>query len=272
MQAAAAPGTPNGIVGNPVAGGMIAMENGLTFNNADRLNAAANAAATYLGIGQPGVTPAQAYSGTQQAVRQEENQFGSNHPIASAALGIAGSLPIMGPAGKLVAAAPGAVTRLLASTGIGGASGAAYGAGANKADPMSGAVVGGAEGLALGAAAPILVGAARSGTNVINNIRNAYSPAAAAASAQQRAAQVLGGQIVASGANSPVTLPAASNVPTANGGMTVAEAAGQTGIGTAAALTRKPGPAGDIAAQILGRAASGAHRSHRAVFSGCDGG
>lgn len=140
-------------------GAVLGIENGLTFNNADRLNGAANAATQYvsnlLGGSQGQPSPRQMYDATRDAVNSEDQQFNAAHPYLSLASNIVGGLPLGGALVKGVAAAPTLAAKIAESIGAGTTAGFAYGAGANKSDPVSGAITGGAEGAVLG---PVTLG------------------------------------------------------------------------------------------------------------------
>lgn len=273
-QAAKAAQTPSSAAGQTAASVGDQIVNGLTFNNADRVGGALSAASQYVHNlftgtqGQP--SPSQAYAATRDQIDQEDGEFQAAHPVASIAANLAGGLPIGAGAAKAVSMAPGLIAKGLAAEGAGIGLGAAYGAGANKANPGTGAITGAGEGAVLApvmeAAGPVL-GAAG---NAVNNV---FRPAALDATAQSRAAQYLGQQV----ANAPT--PAATPQPptltrivnaiqnagkppavapgVANGGLTVAETLGQQGTGMLAGMTRKPGVAGDLANNILGARRAG---------------
>lgn len=274
-----------GALDTGAGGAVLGVENGLTFNNADRINGAANAATQYVqnlftgSQGKP--TPGQMYDATRDAVNTEDQNFSAAHPVASIASNIVGGLPIGAGIGKAVLAAPSAVARVGAAIGTGAASGAAYGAGTDKSNPIQGAENGGEIGAFLAPAGMAVGAGARIAGNAINNIAR---PGALEASAQTRAAQYLanqspplseaapvaqllnraltpGEQAVAASLSkqgmAPADIATALKTPVANGGLTVAETLGQQGTGMTAALTRKPGIAGDLANTVLGARQAG---------------
>lgn len=156
------------------------LENGLTFNNADRVEgglAAAGQAVKNTVTGDNTTTPGQAYAATRDVVNEQDQQFAAEHLYVSFASNLGGGIanPVLGLGGKVIGGAKTAAGAVARSLGVGGATGAAYGAGADKNDPITGAIVGGAGGAALGALAPaVIAGAARGATA----IGDALSPAA----------------------------------------------------------------------------------------------
>ncbi|MDE2458615.1 MAG: hypothetical protein KGL20_05200 [Rhodospirillales bacterium] len=241
------------LASTPVGQGALALANGALLGQGARVAGGIHAAAQYVHNlftgpqGQP--TPEQAYDAYANATNQAEQQFGAQHPYLSTALNIVGGLPVGGVMGKIVGAAPTVAGKIAAGIGTGAASGAAYGAGANMQHPLTGAGVGAAEGAVMAPAFMVGGAALKGGLNIA---RNVFNPASLESTAQQRAAQYLGQQAAAAG-----TGARSSSVPVANGGLTVAETLGQQGTGMAAALTRKPGIAGDLANDILGARQAG---------------
>ena len=240
------------LASTPVGQAALALANGALLGQGARVAGGIHAAAQYVhnlftgSQGQP--TPGQAYDAYANTTNQDEQQFAAANPVTSTTLNIAGGLPAGGAMGKIIGAVPTVAGKIAAAIGTGAASGAAYGSGANMQNPVMGALIGGGEGALL---APVFMGVGAAGKAALNVVRNTLNPSALEATAQQRAAQYLAQQA----ANAPVVAP--STVPAANGGLTVAETLGQQGTGMAAALTRKPGIAGDLANDILGQRQAG---------------
>ena len=137
--------------------------------------------------------------------------------------------------------------------GLGAGTAAAYGAGADKADPERGAALGLGEGAILGAATPVVGalgrGIANTGRAIVNQVGDAFTPAgspAAAAKAQALAERYITGKL---GTTTPADI--AAN-PAAARGATVAEAMGPDAVADAATLVRRPGTTAQTALTTVG--------------------
>ena len=257
-----------------------ALLNGLTLNNADVVKgslAAGGDAAKYL-LGDHSVSPSDAFAAMYDSTHAQDEAFSKTHPIANLGFEAFGGAPIGEGVGSLVGKGAGLITDAadsvpgwLAKGALGipanAAVGAAYGAGADKADPVTGALHGGEIGAGLGVAAPIvapvlggLINAGRdAGGGIIAATQDALrgrEPTLTpfqTASAQATAASYLNGKLTSAGLT-PADVAAS---PLAAKGATVAEAMGPDAVADAASIVRRPGAGAQLARDTLQPRADG---------------
>ena len=254
--------------------------NGLTFNNADT----AKGAMAYLGatgrnlLGDHSISPGDAFAAEHDLTRDQDAGFAASHPVSNFALNLVGGAPIgegagalIGKGAGLISDAAGQVPAWLARAGVGvpvsAAVGGAYGAGANKADPLAGAVQGAEIGGALGVGLPILggvggaalslgrdaVGGLAAGVQDAMRGQSSTLTSAQAASAQALAQRYLAGKLTDAG----LTPSDISASPLASRGGTVAEALGPDSVADAASIIRRPGAGAQLARDTLQPRADG---------------
>lgn len=238
-----------------LVGAGVELMNGMTFNNADRVEGALKAGGTYvhnLLSDDTKYSPSDAYAAARDATNDFQAQYDKAHPIAGTAMNIIGGLPIGEGAGSVISKAatiPGMITR---SAGIGAGLGAAYGAGTNKDDPVQGAEIGGTIGAVTGVGAPYVAQGVRQAGGAVNQyVRGLLDPTVAAANKSAATDQKVVGYLQKQlGARAAADI---SNDPAVQRGapVTVAEVLGRNAMGDVAAMARRPGEAGDLATNVL---------------------